>query len=185
MFRPLPPLIAATLLSLSACSTLPPTSSPPAVVQDDARPPVEVPTGVQTAVVRKVVDGDTLRLRAVGAGPLDAGVDERVRLIGLDAPEVTGDDECFGAEAADLLADFTPVGASVRVVADRDTRDRYGRALLYVWNSDGVFVNDELVRRGAATPLLVKPNGRHIDRLRESEALARAANAGQWGACRP
>ncbi|MFB9840612.1 hypothetical protein, partial [Actinoallomurus acaciae] len=42
-----------------------------------------------TAVVTRVVDGDTLILRGQG----------RVRLIGVDAPETWRRHDCFGAEA--------------------------------------------------------------------------------------
>ena len=48
------------------------------------------------ATVRRVVDGDTLIARVGGA-------DERVRMLGVDAPESVTPDrpvECFGPQAA-------------------------------------------------------------------------------------
>ena len=61
--------------------------------------------------------------------------------------------------------------------------DPYDRALLYVWNDEGVFVNLELVRSGAARAVLYEPNDRYIDQMRRAEADARDAGRGLWGAC--
>lgn len=142
-----------------------------------------MPAGAQPARVRAVVDGDTLHLVGSGSGPLPS-TDERVRLLEIDAPEIHGTVECFGREATAALTQLTPVGSTVRVAADRELRDRYGRPLLYVWNADGVFVNEQLVRAGAAAPLLIKPNDRYIDIMRAAEQDARARKSGQWGTCR-
>ena len=144
------------------------------------------PADAQPAVVVRVVDGDTLVLRGRGAGPLPAE-DTRVRLLEVDAPESVTPDrpvECFGPEAASALRDLAPPGATLAVTADREPSDRFGRALLYAWTSDGVFVNEALVRGGHAESLLVGENDRYIDRLRETERAARQEGVGLWGACR-
>ena len=64
-----------------------------------------------------------------------------------------------------------------------ERRDRYDRALLYLWTDDGRFVNHELVAAGDAEAMLVEPNGAHYACSRPHEASARAAGIGQWGAC--
>jgi len=133
--------------------------------------------------VRAIVDGDTLHLVGSGTGPLPAS-DERVRLLEINAPEIHGTVECFGPEATTALTRLTPVGSTVRVVADREARDKYNRPLLYVWNADGVFVNAELVRTGAAVPLLIAPNDHFIAVIRAAERDARAHDSGQWATCR-
>ena len=56
-----------------------------------------------------------------------------------------------------------PVGASVRYRLGVEERDRYGRALAYVWLDDGRFLNRMLVRRGFAQPLTVPPNVEYED----------------------
>src|SRR5215216_4272042 len=80
-------------------------------------------------VVTRVVDGDTVDVR------LDAGRVERVRLIGIDTPEVG----TCGAAAATTAA--RRLAGDARVVlrgdASQDTRDRYGRLLAYVWLPGG------------------------------------------------
>jgi micrococcal nuclease len=123
-----------------------------------------------TAVVTRVVDGDTLVLRGRG----------RVRLIGVDAPETWVRRDCFGAEATRALRRLTPPGAAVRVAPDVRARDRYGRSLLYLWTSRGVFVNAALVRGGFARAVPVPPDTARAAVLDRAEAAARRAPAGLW-----
>jgi micrococcal nuclease len=132
------------------------------------------------ARVLRVVDGDTILVRIPGPPARR----ERVRYIGIDAPEsVTPDrpDECYGdASAAEnrRLVD----GRTVSLSTDVERRDRFGRLLAYV-RVDGRFVNAELVRRGFATTLRIPPNTAHAARLRALEREARRARRGLWGAC--
>jgi micrococcal nuclease len=119
----------------------------------------------------RVVDGDTVVLAALG----------RVRLIGVDTPEVHGRVECFGREASRVARELLPRGAAVQVTFDVERRDRYSRALAYV-RSDGRFVNAELVRRGVATPLTIPPNVRHEELFRRLAREARQGERGLWAA---
>jgi micrococcal nuclease len=173
------------LACTAACTGHPPTtrsadggSPPPAIATS-----VRAPAGAQSARVRSIVDGDTLHLVASGAGPLEAGRDERVRLLEINAPEIHGKVQCYGPEATTALGRLTPVGSTVRVVADKDGHDRYGRPLLYVWSADGTFVNEALVREGDAVPLLIAPNDRFIDVIRAAERGAKSERRGQWETC--
>lgn len=74
--------------------------------------------------VSRVVDGDTVHVL------LRSGRDERVRLIGIDTPEVG---ECDAARAT-ALARRLAAGRAATLVGDptQATRDRYGRLLAYV-----------------------------------------------------
>jgi micrococcal nuclease len=78
--------------------------------------------------VTKVSDGDTIHVTYQGR-------DERVRLIGVDTPEVSwygGKGECFGQEAG-LYTRSRLDGRTVRLEFDVDLRDRYDRLLAYVF----------------------------------------------------
>lgn len=126
--------------------------------------------------VLRVVDGDTLWVD---------GPEERVRLIGIDAPEVDwhgGRAECYGDEAGRFMQDLL-LGKRVRLELDREERDRFGRTLAYVYLEDGRMVNVLLVRRGFAQVVLFPPNDRYEDRLVAAEAEARGAGHGLWRAC--
>ena len=144
----------------------------------DAMPAVPVDAFEMT--VESVHDGDTLRARVTTPNAVIAGLETtRVRLLGIDTPEISPRLDCWGAEATALV----PVGSTIRVAADADVHDQYGRTLLYVWTPDGRFVNGELVAQGDARVEVYSPNRTHEALLRALEAEAAAAAAGQWGAC--
>jgi micrococcal nuclease len=127
-------------------------------------------------VVVRVVDGDTVVLR-IGAGR------ERVRLIGVDAPETWLRHDCFGTEATQALRRLLPPGSTVRTAADVEPHDRYGRLLLYLWTPGGDFVNEALIHAGFARTMTVPPNMSRTPVLREAERAAQHARAGLWRAC--
>src|SRR5712691_4500035 len=97
-------------------------------------------SGGRTAKVERVTDGDTVRL--VGLG--------RVRLIGVDTPEVFGGAQCYGREASAFVKRLLPPGRRVRYRVGIQPRDRYGRLLAYVWLGDGRFLNLLLAEAGYA-----------------------------------
>jgi micrococcal nuclease len=110
--------------------------------------------------------------------------DERVRLIGIDTPEVPwfgGRGECFGVESG-LFTRRRLTGRSVRLAFDVDRRDRYGRLLAYVYVHDELF-NVTLLEQGYARADPHPPNIRLSGRFAEAEARAREAGRGLWSAC--
>ena len=136
----------------------------------DARP--------ETAVVSRVVDGDTVEL---SGGRL-------VRYIGIDTPEVRRrrggewvvDPEPFGMAARDANAALVQ-GKRVFLEYDVEERDKYGRLLAYVY-VDGEMVNATLMRDGYAQPLTIPPNVKHAGEFRRLAAEARQASRGLWAA---
>jgi micrococcal nuclease len=120
----------------------------------------------------KIHDGDTLSVRI-------GGKTEKIRLIGIDAPEVG--QRPWGEKAKRHLADL--IGASdITIVTDVRKRDRYGRLLAYVWSTAGRLVNLEMVRDGYAVIYTVPPNVRHVDQLRAAQREAREKKRGIWAA---
>jgi micrococcal nuclease len=135
--------------------------------------------GSERVSVTKVTDGDTVHVTI-------AGRDERVRLIGIDTPEVPwygGRGECFGVEAG-LFTRRRLMGRSVRLAFDVDRRDRYGRMLAYVYVHDELF-NLTLLEQGYARADPQPPNTRLAGRFADTEARARDAGRGLWSACPP
>ncbi|HEV7917971.1 MAG TPA: thermonuclease family protein [Solirubrobacterales bacterium] len=130
-----------------------------------------------SARVTRVVDGDTI---VVSAG----GRTHRVRYIGVDTPETVKPNapvECFGNRASKFNHELIE-GKTVKLVPDREPRDRYGRALAYVYLGDR-FVNAELVKRGLARTLEIDPNTSKASYLAQLERVAIRTNKGLWGAC--
>src|SRR5437773_3603071 len=91
--------------------------------------------------VTRVVDGDTLIARVNRRN-------ERVRLIGIDSPEVGA---CYATEAT-VAATKLALNRQVNLQGDRtqSRRDRYGRLLAYVRLPNGRDLGRELIRAGRA-----------------------------------
>ena len=136
-------------------------------------------TGTSARVV-SVTDGDTMTVEF-------NGVNERVRLIGINAPEAG---ECLAAEATSELRNLT-VGTTVRLVIDQSNRDDFGRLLRYVFVDDQargtLFVNEVLVEGGFAIANRYEPDTARAEDLDAAQTRARDAGRGLWspGACGP
>src|SRR5262249_54392899 len=96
----------------------------------------------QSVLVRSVIDGDTIDVATVG----------RVRLLGIDAPEIGRGFDTTGAFArgARERLEALVLRRWVRLEQDGPTTDVYSRRLAYVLREDGLFVNAALVREGLA-----------------------------------
>ncbi len=128
------------------------------------------PARNQARVVR-VVDGDTVVLTRL----------HKVRLIGVDTPEVHGGVECYGRAASAFARRVLLRGRRVRYRIGVEPRDRYGRTLAYLWLEDGRMFNELLAERGYAQPLTVPPNVDHAHRFAAAARRARRARRGLWG----
>jgi micrococcal nuclease len=131
------------------------------------------PEGASGARVTRHTDGDTVWLSGIG----------KVRLIGVDTPEVFGGRECFGRRASAFTARVLRLGRPVRYRLGVEERDRYGRALAYVWLEDGRMFNELLVERGYAQPLTIPPNDEFAARFLAAARRARERRLGLWRAC--
>jgi micrococcal nuclease len=129
-------------------------------------------TRSESVMVRTVVDGDTIDVASIG----------RVRLLGIDAPELAhGFDTAapFAREARERLAALV-LKRWVRLEQDGPSLDVYGRHLAYVVRDDGLFVNAVLVREGLARISARQPLTR-LAELERAEAEAQAFRRGMWG----
>lgn len=136
--------------------------------QQTSSTPIPEPTA-ESAIVNYVFDGDTIEV------DLD-GTTERVRLIGINSPEIG---ECWVDEARSTLADLLPEGTAVGMTTDVSNRDQFDRLLRYVW-VDSLSVNEELVRRGAAVSRRYPPDTAMSDRFDAAQDEARGEDRGLW-----
>jgi micrococcal nuclease len=142
----------------------------------------EAPEGV-TGTVVKVTDGDTITIA-------DDQGKTRVRLLGIDAPELAhnGQPAACGADAArDRLAELLPLGTTVTITLDprSDPVDRYGRVLGRVAADglpDAALAMIELGMVEAWVPA-GEPDPERQGDYREAEAQARANQVGSWAVC--
>ncbi len=137
-------------------------------------------------LVKRAVDGDTL--------VLENG--ERVRLIGIDTPEMhesnklykdsrrTGEDVTTIQKLGRRSYGFTKglvEGKRVSLEFDVERRDKYGRLLAYIYLKDGTFVNAEIVKQGYASLMTIPPNVKYADLFQKLYREARESRRGLWG----
>ena len=131
------------------------------------------PSGsAEWATVKHVNDGDTILLSD----------DRRVRYIGIDTPEIDHEKrraEAFGYAARDANRRLVAT-RKIRLAVDRESHDRYGRLLAYVYLPDGTLVNAELLRLGLAVVLYKRPNTRLFTELLSVQREAMTAERGLW-----
>ncbi len=136
-------------------------------------------------LVERVVDGDTLKLEN----------GKKVRLIGIDTPEIheseklyrdsqkSGQDiktiQALGKRSRDFTRDLVE-GKRVRLEFDAEKRDRYKRLLAYVYLKDGTFVNAEIIKQGYASLMTYPPNVKHVEVFKQLYQEARQNNRGLW-----
>ena len=140
------------------------------------------PPSLTSARVAHLADGDTLT--AITAhGPV------RVRLLGIDAPELTGTrfghPTCGGRAAAIHLRALAPPGTGVRLITDPasgDTRDTYHRLLAYVDGPHGDLAAAQLAdgeaivyryRNRRLSRLAAYARAEHVARRARPQRLAR------------
>lgn len=136
-------------------------------------------------LVTRVVDGDTLLLAS----------GERVRLIGIDTPEVhesgklrrdaqkmqqsAGEIRKLGRRASEFTKALVE-GKRVSLEFDVERYDRYKRLLAYAYLKDGTFVNARIVQEGYASLLTIPPNVKYADLFLKLYREARENNRGLW-----
>jgi micrococcal nuclease len=145
------------------------------------------PAGSQEVIVNFLQDGDSLQVTPIAAGPVIGVTDPvQVRLLGIDAPEMHGEDgfpQC-GAEVAKAeLLHMASYGGRLWLLGDTQLQDVYGRYLVYAWTKDGTFVNERLAALGAVRELSIPPNYAYEQQLHNKIAEARTAKRGLWGTC--
>ncbi|MCX7769519.1 MAG: thermonuclease family protein [Proteobacteria bacterium] len=114
--------------------------------------------------VINVYDGDTIELSN----------GEKLRYLGIDTPELhkkEGDEwidikEPYAKEAYEFNKTLV-LGKTIKIIFDREKRDRYGRLLGYVF-VDNIFVNEALLKEGLAFINILEPNDAYKERLKKA-----------------
>lgn len=101
------------------------------------------------ATVVSIYDADTIR------ADIDLGFNtwrrnEQLRLFGIDAPEMKGDDKEAGTISRDALRGRI-LNKEVTICTIKDRREKYGRYLAKIYLGDEL-INDWLLEKGFAIP---------------------------------
>jgi len=138
------------------------------------------PTGpTQDATLVRIVDGDTIRVMV-------GGVEERVRYIGIDTPELNISSPATPDPYAEAATDANArLLAGRRIVLEKDVseRDQYGRLLRDAWlERDGTWTlaNVALVAEGYAQVSTYPPDVKYAEVLLAAQRSARAQGRGLW-----
>ena len=104
------------------------------------------------ALVKKVYDGDTITV------DIELGFDiilrkQKIRLIGVAAPEVRGEQKSLGLKSRDALREKIK-GKRVTLRTQKDKKGKFGRWLAEVW-IDELCVNDWLIQEGLASKYII------------------------------
>jgi micrococcal nuclease len=151
------------------------TAATAAGTTETAPPAIGTGASGEAVSLLAVVDGDTIHVRMPDGG------EEKVRYIGIDAPEVAHEGspgEYLGDEATAHNAELLTSGP-LRLQTDVEKRDEYGRLLAYVWAGE-VFVNERMVLDGYAWAHNYPPNLTLQEQLWAAHDQARAAGIGIW-----
>lgn len=158
---------ASAVILLAGCT--------PAPVSSHANTPLSV----ETVHVIAVVDGDTIDVDQDGQ-PV------RVRLIGIDTPEIgRGGEasECYAEEARAFLDELL-YGQEVQLIGDatQGDVDRYGRLLRHVYVGE-VDAAEAAIAAGAGYEYTYDTPYERQGMYRDAERVAVDAGAGVWGVC--
>ena len=130
--------------------------------------------------VERILDGDTLSVY-LGLG----GKKEKVRLLGIDAPEKKSleNSECYSAQATQQLGKLASNNFVLleKDKLQKDDKDKYGRLLRYVILFDNTSVNEEMIKGGYAKayPSLTAT----VEKYKKLENEAKEKKLGMWGEC--
>ncbi|WP_162598737.1 thermonuclease family protein [Nocardioides gilvus] len=177
----LAPHLDQATTTTQAVDLTPTGSSSYATTTAESVAPLAAPRTVrQKGRITKVVDGDTVDVRLTRSRRTI-----RVRMIGIDTPEVHGQVECGGPKASRWLKKRLPRGTKVRLASDstQDRSDHYGRALRYVIRAkDGKDMNRAQVRVGNAEVYVFDRTSpfKRVAKYRASERRAKKARRGIW-----
>jgi len=129
---------------------------------------------INNGTVVIVYDGDTVKVKS------ENGFERRVRLIGIDTPEI--EDTPANTRLEALLAKrFTfhhLFRKRIKLTYEREVEDKYGRLLAYVWTEEGLF-NEFILKQGFARVFLKFPYGMK-EKFMESQKEAQKQGRGFW-----
>jgi micrococcal nuclease len=137
----------------------------------------KAPLPSDAAVVVIVYDGDTVKVRFGDGG------ERKVRLIGIDSPELADgrEDVRFMAYAAKRFAFLKLFRREVRLSYDWQREDKYGRLLAFLTMEDGTLFNELILREGFASRFRAFPfDPGLMKRFEAAEGEARRAEKGLW-----
>ncbi len=122
----------------------------------------------------KCVDGDTAWL-------IKDEKEIKVRFLAIDAPEAGEEVEPFGKEASEFTCNKLKYAKKIEIEYDDNAfeKDKYERHLVWIFVDDRL-LQDEIVRNGWAEVTYLYGDYKYIDRLKQSESVAKRNSLNIW-----
>lgn len=149
--------------------------------QEKKEEPKREPPKYVVAKLVSVTDGDTIRAKI-------EGLEYRVRLIGIDTPELhldnSSEPEAYAEEAKAFLEAILKK-RSIWLEYDVERQDKYERELCYLWakgskDKERILVNAQLLRQGLAVLMTIPPNVKYVERFTAAQKAARKDKLNLW-----
>lgn len=144
----------------------------------------QVPKDCDEAIVERVVDGDTLKLRLKESNKV-----VRMRLLSVDTPESVKEGvepQPYSKEASNFAKETLKENDTVYIEYDGDDKtDKYDRYLGYLWyfnNEDNNWqmFNKTIIEKGLARVGYVYSQKKHLDELYEAQDKAKKEKLNIW-----
>ena len=139
--------------------------------------------------ITKIVDGDTVYCT-------NEDDIQKVRLIGIDAPESIINTKAYkdskrtgqaietikkmGEKSKEFVISRVPIGTRVELEFDIQVKDRYRRTLAYIYLPDGTMLNNLIVKEGYAQVATYPPNIKYQSLFMKSQKKAKLHKLGIW-----
>ncbi len=143
------------------------------IKQSDKRPQQSIPLHRKDfcfpSAEALIHDGDTIKVKSSK---------QRIRLIGIDAPEMG--QKPFGKVSKNYLIKLVQSMPEGQVCCEKggEAKDKYGRTLAYCWVGD-TFLNAEMVKNGQAVTLFYgEKNNKYKNLLLSMEETAEKEEVG-------
>lgn len=119
-----------------------------------------------------VSDGDTLTVSRFE----DLSKIERVRLLGIDTPELSQDP--WGKNAKEFLEN--ELEDDDVIYLEIYGKDKYERLLAYLYDKNKVLINSKILKNGYAVLFLIDSRNEHHRELKDAELYAREKKLNIW-----
>lgn len=144
----------------------------------------EVPKNSVKAILERVVDGDTMKLKLDETGEIIT-----LRLLLVDTPESVKkgvEPQPYSIEASNFTKNTLLSGDTVYIEYDEgDKTDKYGRHLGYLWfysndNSNWQIFNEKLISEGYARVGYIYSQKKYLNELYKAQEYAKSNKLNIW-----
>jgi micrococcal nuclease len=124
----------------------------------------------EISTIKRIVDGDTY----------ETSSGHKIRMIGVNTPEVFGETQFYGRKASDFSKKWLE-NQTVYLFRDVSVTDKYDRLLRYLFiQNDPVMFNETLLIEGYANTMTIPPDVMFSKKFVLLERQARENRKGLW-----